>query len=293
MATVEGELARQGGLVLAQALLSAGRWSLAAQTFLNTGGGPSLSALRMAARVDAYTDLVRTELAAGRAVAARGWLERAHNLNPPDLPGLMGRLQFARARTLFRPDPQQCAADARHAAELFTKAGQRLDAGRALLLASMAMERGGTTVAARDMRAEAVAVFTECGARQLIKGMHTELGLGIETVKPLAAQPVYQATWPHAQPRLPAAPDPAGETEAGQDEEGFTALSGRELQIAELVSRGHTNRQIARMLSLSHKTVETYLARIFTKLGVSSRAAVATLVGRGVLSASDAPTPEQ
>jgi DNA-binding NarL/FixJ family response regulator len=65
------------------------------------------------------------------------------------------------------------------------------------------------------------------------------------------------------------------------------------LQIAELVSRGHTNRQIARMLSLSHKTVETYLARIFTKLGVSSRAAVATLVGRGVLSASDAPTPEQ
>lgn len=55
-------------------------------------------------------------------------------------------------------------------------------------------------------------------------------------------------------------------------------LSGRELQVAELVSNGHTNRQIARLLSLSEKTVETYLTRIFAKLGVSSRAAVASTV---------------
>jgi DNA-binding NarL/FixJ family response regulator len=67
----------------------------------------------------------------------------------------------------------------------------------------------------------------------------------------------------------------------------FTALSGRELQIAELVSHGHTNRQIARLLTLSHKTVETYLARIFTKLGVSSRSSVATLVGCGALGGAD------
>jgi len=53
------------------------------------------------------------------------------------------------------------------------------------------------------------------------------------------------------------------------------------------VSHGHTNRQIARLLSLSHKTVETYLARIFAKLGVSSRASVAKLVGRGVLGAAE------
>lgn len=32
------------------------------------------------------------------------------------------------------------------------------------------------------------------------------------------------------------------------------------------------------MLSLSEKTVETYLSRVFTKLGVSSRAAVATAI---------------
>jgi DNA-binding CsgD family transcriptional regulator len=57
------------------------------------------------------------------------------------------------------------------------------------------------------------------------------------------------------------------------------SLSGRELEVAVLVSDGRTNQQIARRLELSHKTVETYLGRIFKKLFVSSRAEIATLVG--------------
>jgi DNA-binding CsgD family transcriptional regulator len=58
------------------------------------------------------------------------------------------------------------------------------------------------------------------------------------------------------------------------------SLSGRELQVAILVSDGRTNEQIARRLGLSSKTVETYLARTFKKLVVSCRAEVATMVGR-------------
>lgn len=58
----------------------------------------------------------------------------------------------------------------------------------------------------------------------------------------------------------------------------ITVLSVRELQVAELVSQGHTNRRIAQLLSLSEKTVETYMGRIFMKLGVASRASVATAV---------------
>ncbi len=57
-------------------------------------------------------------------------------------------------------------------------------------------------------------------------------------------------------------------------------LSGREREISVLVSRGHTNQRIANSLQLSPKTVETYLARIFKKLGVCSRAEVAAMVGR-------------
>lgn len=57
-------------------------------------------------------------------------------------------------------------------------------------------------------------------------------------------------------------------------------LSGREYEISVLVSAGRTNQQIARLLGLSHKTVETYLARIFKKLSICSRAQLAALVGR-------------
>ncbi|MFB4309615.1 AAA family ATPase [Actinomadura sp. GTD37] len=67
-------------------------------------------------------------------------------------------------------------------------------------------------------------------------------------------------------------------------------LSGREREIAVLVSDGRTNQQIARVLGLSPKTVETYLARIFKKLTLCSRAQLAAIVGR---SGTVAPVPEQ
>ena len=62
--------------------------------------------------------------------------------------------------------------------------------------------------------------------------------------------------------------------------QGLGALSGRELEIAERVALGRTNRQIADTLFLSQKTVEGHLTSVFAKLGVSSRAAVAEVVGR-------------
>ncbi|MFG3510414.1 LuxR C-terminal-related transcriptional regulator [Streptomyces sp. NPDC047821] len=68
---------------------------------------------------------------------------------------------------------------------------------------------------------------------------------------------------------------PAGGTAVALDE-----LSRREREVAVLVSAGRTNQQIARELELSHKTVETYLGRIFQKLRVQSRAEVAATVGR-------------
>ena len=57
------------------------------------------------------------------------------------------------------------------------------------------------------------------------------------------------------------------------------ALSAREREIAELVGSGRTNREIARELHLSESTVENHLSRIYAKLGISSRAALAGLIG--------------
>jgi DNA-binding CsgD family transcriptional regulator len=50
-------------------------------------------------------------------------------------------------------------------------------------------------------------------------------------------------------------------------------LSGREVQVLRLVATGMTNRAVAAELFLSEKTVARHLSNIFTKLGVSSRAA--------------------
>ncbi len=42
--------------------------------------------------------------------------------------------------------------------------------------------------------------------------------------------------------------------------------------MAQLLTRGHINREIAEQLDVSVKTVETYKARIMEKLGLRSRA---------------------
>lgn len=55
-------------------------------------------------------------------------------------------------------------------------------------------------------------------------------------------------------------------------------LSTREQQVAELVTVGHTNRQIAAQLHITDNTVETHMRRIFAKLEVPSRAAVAAAI---------------
>ena len=53
-------------------------------------------------------------------------------------------------------------------------------------------------------------------------------------------------------------------------------LSARELEVIRLVASGKTNRAIASQLAISDKTVARHLSNIFTKLGLSTRAAAAS-----------------
>jgi DNA-binding NarL/FixJ family response regulator len=56
---------------------------------------------------------------------------------------------------------------------------------------------------------------------------------------------------------------------------GDAALTPRELQVARLVARGHSNKEIADQLVISQRTAEGHVERILTKLGFTSRAQVA------------------
>jgi ATP/maltotriose-dependent transcriptional regulator MalT len=61
-------------------------------------------------------------------------------------------------------------------------------------------------------------------------------------------------------------------------------LSQRELDVLELVAAGSTNREAAARLFISEATVKSHLLNIYTKLGVSDRAAaVAEAFNRGLL----------
>jgi DNA-binding CsgD family transcriptional regulator len=54
---------------------------------------------------------------------------------------------------------------------------------------------------------------------------------------------------------------------------GSSGLTGREVQVLELIAAGRTNRQIAESLFISERTVARHVSNIFTKLSVSSRSA--------------------
>ena len=51
----------------------------------------------------------------------------------------------------------------------------------------------------------------------------------------------------------------------------MTALSPRELELANLVAIGHTNAQIARKLKISPQTVKNHIQSIYAKVRVRNR----------------------
>lgn len=59
---------------------------------------------------------------------------------------------------------------------------------------------------------------------------------------------------------------------------GWDSLTESERQVADLVARGHSNREIGELLYMSHRTVGSHLYRIFPKLGLRSRVELARIV---------------
>lgn len=57
-----------------------------------------------------------------------------------------------------------------------------------------------------------------------------------------------------------------------------TPLTKQELQVAQLIAQGKTNKEIADSLVIAYRTAETHVGHILTKLGFTSRSQIATWV---------------
>ncbi|HKZ26339.1 MAG TPA: response regulator transcription factor [Rubrobacteraceae bacterium] len=73
-----------------------------------------------------------------------------------------------------------------------------------------------------------------------------------------------------------------------EQQDGKCELSGRELEVLLLASRGLSNRQSAHHLRLSEATVKRHLASLYPKMGVSSRGeATRKALGKGWICVRD------
>jgi DNA-binding CsgD family transcriptional regulator len=201
------------------------------------------------------------------------------------LPGAIGLALLARAHNRLCADPLGSAAFALSAAVALTRGGRKLDAARAHLVAATAWTAAADRAAARRELADARVLLDGHGAH----GYLDQVDLLDATRAPRPLRPYGTSTGTGTAVStgtgfgISTSPNPnaaADERMAVDDTGRLDLLSHRELEIAELVSEGYTNQQIARALTLSHKTVETYLGRIFKKLDVNSRVRVATEVKR-------------
>ena len=162
--------------------------------------------------------------------------------------------QRARAAVMLaRGDAAQAARISLHAAERADRAGGPAEAARCRILAARALTRSGR-------RAEAIA----------------ELERAVRELGRVGADG-YRREAEALLKRL-------GRRVARRSNDGATAqeilrsLAEPQRELADLVCRGHTNREIAAMLYVSEKTVERRLSRIFANVGVPNRAALASLV---------------
>jgi DNA-binding CsgD family transcriptional regulator len=184
-------------------------------------------------------ELVEAAVRAGQSAAAQGALlefERfARDAAPPWALALV-----ARCRGLLS------AGDAaeRHFLEALRRHGESarpFDRGRTELVFGEYLRRDGRRKQARAHLRSALDAFERLGAGAWAERARAELRASGET----------------ARRRSPTAID---------------QLTPQELQITRLVAEGATNKEVAARLFLSPRTIDYHLRKVFTKLGISSRA---------------------
>ncbi|MGW0250543.1 AAA family ATPase [Nocardia goodfellowii] len=245
-------------LALADAALLIQDFELSASLVLRAGGGVELRDLPPSLRPRCYQAVTAASVHA--SAAADRWAEYAAESAAASLPQEHAFVITARGHLdRSRGDVRAAARRYEEAAELFSIAKMPGAQARALLEAARSATEAGDTAAAT-----ALLVLTKQLAREC------------------ASAGVYEAAEEVARTLGRLDPELLDPTPA------FAELTGREREIARLIATtGMRTREIAEQLGVSPRTVDAHLARIYRKLNISSRAALAALsAGKFPLSTS-------
>ncbi|MFI6649621.1 LuxR C-terminal-related transcriptional regulator [Streptomyces sp. NPDC050529] len=241
---------------LARADLAAGRSGEAAAR-LDPLVRPGPRRGHFATRMLAVPCYVEASVLAGRADRGRGadpvadavaefavWVTRTTDPQAP--------AQLARCRALLAA-PADVAGRYEEALAHHDRAGGDFERARTQLLYGAWLRRRRRTREARGPLRDALVAFERCGARAWTDRASGELRAAGEAVE-----------------------GPA--TTGGKDP--LAALTPQQQRIARCVAEGATNREVARRLSVSTRTVDHHLRNVFAALGVRSRTELARLLDR-------------
>jgi DNA-binding CsgD family transcriptional regulator/tetratricopeptide (TPR) repeat protein len=234
--------------ILADPVHDLTRW---ARAWHAAGSGDNVGALHHLARFRlpvlarmSAPERIEAAVRAGDLAAARGWTEElAGFATATNRPWALATVAFARALTA-----DQATADAlfRESLAHHAVAGRPLDAGRAHLAYGEWLRRAQRRVDARQHLREAADAFQDLRAEALSARAHQELRA-------------------------------SGETARKRDPSTLLQLTPTELQIAQLVSSGMSNKDVAAQCWISPRTVAFHLRNVFAKAGITSRGELARL----------------
>lgn len=191
-------------------------------------------------------------------------------------------------------DVDEAAGLLRQALALHGRVGDRRGIAQSLeVLAEVALARGAAATAARlagaaaHRRDQVDAPPTEVESRRLAKlddRLQRSLGRAAADHERHAGRTMPADAGLELAGRVTAVATP--------EASGAVELTSRQLEVAALVAAGRTNRQIARALGLSEKTIEIHVHNLMSRLDVPSRAGVAAwAAARGLHPSTHSSTP--
>lgn len=206
-----------------------------------TRSGPSSTSISSLA---CWGDYVEACMRTGQDAEARE-LVRSLERHLQERPSSWGQIVLGRVRALTAPPAERLARMSAHVDALDQAGAHSYEGARSMLCLADLLNEAGEPVRARRTLDDAANVFEGVGATGW--AMHAR-----QRVRPVEVPP----------------PPPSA----------LSPLSSEELEIAGLVASGLRNRDIAKQLYLSTRTVELRLTRIYRTLDISSRAELIALL---------------